>query len=67
VSAAPTAPSRLLRLGTLPVVTAVFTLITAACAGSARRQGTDQILATRQVQLTAQMPIRLAPQRRAGR
>jgi predicted small integral membrane protein len=30
VSAAPTAPSRLLRLGTLPVVTAVFTLITAA-------------------------------------
>jgi hypothetical protein len=37
------------------------------CAGSARRQGTDQILATRQVQLAAQMPIRLAPQQRAGR
>jgi hypothetical protein len=28
------------------------------------RQGTDQILATPTIQLAAEMPIRLAPQRR---
>src|SRR6266511_5282058 len=33
-------------------------------AGSDAGQGTDQILATRQVQLAAEMPIRLMPQRR---
>jgi hypothetical protein len=32
--------------------------------GPCPRQGTDQILATRRVQLAAEMPIRLAPQRR---
>jgi hypothetical protein len=36
----------------------------AGVAGSNPRQGTDQILATRQVRLAAEMPIRLAPQRR---